>query len=63
MPVPKRKTARSRRGRRRAHDAIKLPNLVPCPTCRQPKPSHQVCPNCGSYKGQEVLDTGEKAKD
>ena len=63
MAVPKRKTARSRRGRRRAHDAINLPNLVPCPTCRELRLPHQVCPHCGSYKGQEVLDTGEKTKE
>lgn len=63
MAVPKRKTSKARRDRRRAHDAIKLPNLVPCPTCHQLRPPHQVCPHCGSYRGQEVVKIKEKKKE
>jgi len=62
MPVPKRKTSKARRDRRRAHDAIKPLNLVPCPTCHQLRPPHQVCPHCGSYRGQEVVKIKEKKK-
>jgi len=63
MAVPKRKTSRSRRNRRRAHDAIKVPNLVPCPTCHELRLSHTVCPNCGSYRGQQVVKIEEKKKE
>jgi large subunit ribosomal protein L32 len=60
MPVPKRKTSRGRRDRRRSHDAINPPNLVPCPTCHELRPPHQVCPHCGSYGGKEVVEIKEK---
>jgi large subunit ribosomal protein L32 len=62
MPVPKRKTSRSRRDRRRAHDAIKVPNLVPCPSCHEMRLPHTVCPSCGNYGGQEVVKIKEKKK-
>ena len=63
MPVPKRKTSKGRRDRRRAHDAVKVPNLVPCPTCRQLRLPHQVCPHCGSYRGEEVVEIKEKKQE
>lgn len=62
MPVPKRKTSKGRRDRRRAHDAIPTMNLVPCPTCHQLRPPHQVCPHCGNYEGREVVAKKEKSK-
>jgi len=62
MPVPKRKTSKGRRNRRRAHDALKRPNLVTCPVCHEPKLPHQVCPHCGSYRGQEVIEIKEKKR-
>lgn len=55
MAVPKRKTSKGRRDRRRSHHALKSPNLVPCPVCKKLKPSHTVCPNCGKYKGRDVI--------
>ncbi len=57
MPVPKQRTSKRRRDIRRAHDALELPSLNPCPQCRQPRLPHRVCPNCGSYKGREVIVT------
>lgn len=56
MAVPKRKTSRTRRDRRRAQKKTKAPNMVECPQCREMKIPHRVCPNCGSYKGKEVID-------
>ncbi len=57
MAVPKKKTTRARRNRRRAHhDKVKLPNLIECPHCHQPKQPHRVCPNCGFYKDREVVE-------
>ncbi len=52
MAVPKRKTSRARRGKRRAHDRLKTINLSTCPQCAEPKPSHRVCPHCGAYRGK-----------
>ena len=55
MAVPKRKVSKSRKGMRRAHLAIGKPNLRPCPNCGAYHLSHTVCPECGFYKGRQVL--------
>ena len=55
-PVPKKRTSRSSRNARRAHDALTAPNLIPCAQCKELKPSHTVCPHCGSYAGRQVLE-------
>jgi len=59
-PVPKRKTAPSRRDRRRSHDALTLHNLVQCSNCGEMRLPHRVCPNCGHYQGREVIEIKEK---
>ncbi len=61
-PLPKRKFSHGRTHRRRAHDALTLPNLVECPQCKTPRLSHQVCPNCGYYKGVEVVEQDKDTK-
>lgn len=53
--LPKRKISTGRKGRRRANKKIKLPSLVACPNCGQPKNPHQICSVCGHYKGREVV--------
>ncbi|MBN1179376.1 MAG: 50S ribosomal protein L32 [Anaerolineae bacterium] len=57
--VPKRKISRGRRNRRRAHDAIKLPHLVVCPSCHEMTLPHRVCPHCGMYRGMKVIEVKE----
>ncbi len=37
-----------------------MPNTMECPECNEPKLSHAVCPSCGKYKGQKVLESVEK---
>lgn len=59
MAVPKRRTSRSRRDQRRAHDALAAPARSVCPQCKEPKLPHRVCPNCGTYRGREVVKTDE----
>jgi len=54
MAVPKRKTSKSRRDKRRTHQGLGTPALVECPQCHQPKRPHHVCPTCGTYRGREV---------
>lgn len=54
MAVPKKKTSKSKRDMRRAHDALQAPGVSICPQCKEPKQSHRVCPSCGTYKGKEV---------
>ena len=55
MAVPKRKTSKSKRDKRRTHDNISAPELVKCPQCGEAKLPHHACPGCGEYKGQSVL--------
>ncbi len=54
-PLPKQKTSRTRRDKRRAHDALQAKNLVQCNNCGEMRLPHRVCPNCGHYKGREVI--------
>ena len=57
--VPKRKVSRGRRNRRRSHHALRMPHLVMCPHCHRPMLPHRVCPNCGVYRGREVIEVEE----
>ncbi|QQY80765.1 large subunit ribosomal protein L32 [Keratinibaculum paraultunense] len=57
MAVPKRKTSKARRDKRRA-SAYRLNKVTisECPQCHEPKLPHRVCPSCGYYKNREVID-------
>ena len=61
-PVPKRRYAKARQGKRRSNLGLLPPTLAPCPQCHSLRPPHQVCPTCGSYRGREVIKvkTGKK---
>jgi large subunit ribosomal protein L32 len=54
MAVPKRKTSKARRDKRRAQHKIDPPRVNTCPNCGQPKQAHRLCPTCGTYRGREV---------
>ncbi len=60
MANPKHKGSRSRRDKRRTHKKLSIPNLILCPECHEPKLPHHVCLNCGTYKGQEIVEVVEK---
>ncbi len=58
MAVPKRKTSKARRDKRRsAVWKIEAPALSKCPNCGELKLAHRVCGNCGMYNGRTVLET------
>lgn len=57
-PLPKKKTASSKKRMRRHHIRLEVPGLVACPQCRSPKISHRACPTCGTYRGRDVLAVG-----
>ena len=60
MAVPKRKTSKARRAKRRA-SSYQLPKvtIVECPECHEPKLPHRVCRNCGYYDGKAILSVDE----
>ncbi|MCK4263737.1 MAG: 50S ribosomal protein L32 [Candidatus Aminicenantes bacterium] len=59
MAHPKRRHSCSRKGKRRAHDALKVPSLSLCSNCGNPKLPHRACPECGYYKGRQVMEGTE----
>ncbi len=59
MAVPKKKTSKSRRDMRRAHDALTPPGISVCPQCKEPKMPHRACAACGTYKGREIAKSEE----
>jgi large subunit ribosomal protein L32 len=60
MAVPKRRTSRSKRDKRRSHHALASPARSNCPQCGEPKLPHRVCANCGTYRGRTVIETEEE---
>jgi large subunit ribosomal protein L32 len=56
MAVPKRKTSKARRDKRRSHDHLAPPAASTCPQCGSPKAPHRVCTTCGTYKGRTILE-------
>ena len=59
MPVPKRKTSKSKRNKRRTHQKTAAPAIVVCPQCQEAKLPHHACPSCGDYKGRSVVDVDD----
>lgn len=59
MAVPKRKTSKARRDKRRAHKSLSMPAVATCPQCDEPRMPHRVCPTCGYYHGRAVLEVEE----
>ena len=60
MAVPKRKTSKSRRNKRRAHDALAAPAHSSCPQCCEPRAPHRVCAHCGFYRDRTVIQTDDE---
>ena len=58
MPVPKRKASKARRNRRKsANQVVTASSFMDCKNCGGVIVPHQVCKNCGFYKGQKVVET------
>jgi len=60
--LPKKKIPKRRRNNRRSHLHAALPQLGACPQCHRLKPTHRVCPFCGTYNGHNVLDVKDTAR-
>lgn len=55
MAEPKKRLTKTRSGARRSHLALKKRSLGACQKCKEPVLGHQICPNCGTYKGEKVI--------
>ena len=64
MAVPKRKTSKARRDKRRSNVwKLETPtNIVKCPQCGEDILAYRVCKACGYYKGEEIVSKNEAAK-
>ncbi|MBC7764882.1 MAG: 50S ribosomal protein L32 [Hyphomonadaceae bacterium] len=62
MAVPKRKTSKARRDKRRANWKLLIPGMIKCPHCHEFKLPHRVCGACGFYNGKEVVAKAEATK-
>jgi len=60
MPVPKRKTSKSRRDKRQACKFIRPKAFTACSNCEEPISTHTACLLCGFYKGRKVIFTRQE---
>ena len=60
MSVPKQRHTKQRRDAKRDRFAIEPIKTQTCPKCGGAKLAHRVCQTCGTYKGNEVIDTLKK---
>ncbi|MBQ7151528.1 MAG: 50S ribosomal protein L32 [Synergistaceae bacterium] len=57
MATPKRKVSHARTAQRKANwlSALSAPMTKTCPKCGEVTLAHHACPNCGTYKGRQVV--------
>ncbi len=62
MANPRRKHSKARTAKRRAnyYNSLSAPQMMECPNCGTPKMLHRACPNCGQYRGREVVERTER---
>jgi large subunit ribosomal protein L32 len=60
MAVPKRRHSSTRGRKRRTHWKLRAPGLQPCSHCSNPKLPHRICPTCGHYDGEEIVQPREE---
>lgn len=56
MAVPKKRTSKQRQRKRRTHYKAQTVILRACQRCGDPKQPHRVCPSCGFYRDESVLE-------
>lgn len=54
------RVTRAHTGNRRSHHALKEPRLSTCVKCSAKHLRHRMCPECGSYRGREVVNVVAK---
>lgn len=62
MAVPKNKVSKSKTNSRFANWKLSTPDLVQCPNCHELVRRHHTCPNCGYYKGEQIIEVQKADK-
>ena len=60
MAQPKRRWSKARTHTKRSTWKLESSNVATCSHCHEPVMGHRACPNCGYYKGREVIAKVEK---
>ena len=63
MAVPKKRTSKARRDKRRSQwmrKSTEQINPYRCPECGAAVLPHHACPKCGTYRGRKVLEVEEE---
>jgi large subunit ribosomal protein L32 len=56
MAVPKKRTSKQRKRKRRTHYKAEPVTVNGCSKCGDPKVPHRICPSCGHYRDEPVLE-------
>jgi large subunit ribosomal protein L32 len=59
MAVPKKRTSKQRKRKRRTHHGDQVPAHQACPRCGDFRRPHRVCPTCGHYGDEAVVQVEE----
>ena len=59
MAVPKKRTSKQRKRKRRTHYKAETVTTQSCPKCGDPKLPHRVCPTCGFYRDEVVIEVDQ----
>ena len=62
MAVPFRKISKTRGRMRRTHYKIEANNTIKCQNCGAEIRPHRACPECGFYKGKNVVSKEENTE-
>lgn len=60
MAVPFRRVSKTSGRMRRTHYKISENGTTKCPKCGAEIRPHRVCPECGTYKGKDVIKNNEE---
>lgn len=59
MAVPKKRVSKQRKRKRRGAVKAAIPPVQACPKCGDPRLPHRVCPTCGTYRDEQVIEVEE----
>jgi large subunit ribosomal protein L32 len=60
--LPVKKKSKCRKRTRRAHHALRPPNLVACPKCGKAKLPHSACGQCGYVSAKLMMKIHEEGE-